>query len=600
MTAREKSGPGQQESLWDFAGLASHLGPEAFRRVFVGLALLFAVIGIPIGVLRDLQEPSSLFPWQATVVNGGLGLVYLLLRNREFTLKIGVVVALLTAVVVLSALRNQSIAVDAVPRDVAIVFTFLAFGTLPALVIVFVTLVLPAAALLTSGVTIGLMDRTAVGVDLLVLLPVLLGFYALAIRVSRFERANTAKAEQTRAASLAASELVQLNAEDLRGPLVSIIQLAESTRLEDADREQLDEAIDRLQRRLGVLKELAELPSMDNAIEEVDVEQELREVFLQLVPGMTRINVGLLRRRFPLQAARFELNALRWRAAVISLIRGGATIPAVATIDLRPSVEVIDDQRVLLKLSFRVARHGKVKNRTDSVTSPDTLPESVIARSAENAGYVAPDNFAVLDLGETMASVEPRVRRWAEQSEGWLRLERDNTGAPGDQLVLTLAWPATITVQGKPRDPVFNSAPKVSVPRPNEQLLRGQRVLVVDDDPLVRRMTALLLRNKLGAIVDEASSGREAWQMFRKDRSYQLVLTDFVMPGEDGLQLLRNIRQIDAEVRVIVVTLSALLQDEVELVAAGANGVLKKPLREERLLELLQGLSLRADNGGAS
>jgi CheY-like chemotaxis protein len=65
-------------------------------------------------------------------------------------------------------------------------------------------------------------------------------------------------------------------------------------------------------------------------------------------------------------------------------------------------------------------------------------------------------------------------------------------------------------------------------------------ILVVDDDPRVRQVTARMLRDE-GYRVIEAGSGREALDCLTRERDVRLVLTDIVMPGMHGVQLARSI-----------------------------------------------------------
>ena len=74
--------------------------------------------------------------------------------------------------------------------------------------------------------------------------------------------------------------------------------------------------------------------------------------------------------------------------------------------------------------------------------------------------------------------------------------------------------------------------------------LRGISVLVVDDDPLSLDFARSTLE-QCGAIVIPASSAREARQRFTRDPT-DVIVSDLVMPGEDGLELIRSIREIDA------------------------------------------------------
>jgi len=85
--------------------------------------------------------------------------------------------------------------------------------------------------------------------------------------------------------------------------------------------------------------------------------------------------------------------------------------------------------------------------------------------------------------------------------------------------------------------------------------LRAPRVLVVDDERHVRSMLcdALAL---WGCRPDGAASASEGLQLFVQG-GYDLVMTDFRMPGADGLELIESVRDRDPSVGVIMFTASA-------------------------------------------
>jgi two-component system NtrC family response regulator len=102
------------------------------------------------------------------------------------------------------------------------------------------------------------------------------------------------------------------------------------------------------------------------------------------------------------------------------------------------------------------------------------------------------------------------------------------------------------------------------------------RLLVVDDDPGQRGMLADFFRD-LGAEVREAESGIEALETARRV-SPDVVLTDLRMPGMDGAELLREIKRVNPEIGVVLVTAYGTVQGAVECLKDGADDYLLKPL----------------------
>jgi CheY-like chemotaxis protein len=108
---------------------------------------------------------------------------------------------------------------------------------------------------------------------------------------------------------------------------------------------------------------------------------------------------------------------------------------------------------------------------------------------------------------------------------------------------------------------------------------RSPRVLVVDDEGYVRAMLCDLL-SVWGCRADGASSGAQGLALLERER-YDLVVTDFRMPGMTGMELVEHIRARDAQLRVIMLTASAGTLEP----ACGQLDVtlLRKPLEIERL-----------------
>jgi len=104
------------------------------------------------------------------------------------------------------------------------------------------------------------------------------------------------------------------------------------------------------------------------------------------------------------------------------------------------------------------------------------------------------------------------------------------------------------------------------------------RLLVVDDDAAVRRflVTALV---EAGHSVAEAENGERAIEMVR-ERACDVVLTDVMMPGTSGMEVLRTIKHVAPEIEVIVVTAYATLDTALRALRDGAYDLVTKPLSD--------------------
>jgi two-component system chemotaxis response regulator CheY len=108
------------------------------------------------------------------------------------------------------------------------------------------------------------------------------------------------------------------------------------------------------------------------------------------------------------------------------------------------------------------------------------------------------------------------------------------------------------------------------------------KTLIVDDSALARRTVRNHLES-MGCQVEEASDGNRALELFFVSPP-QLVILDMVMEGMYGLEVLMKMVQLNPEVRVIVATADIQQSTAEEAKAAGAKGILNKPIKREKLV----------------
>ncbi|WP_322905827.1 ATP-binding protein [Paenibacillus sp. SGZ-1009] len=119
------------------------------------------------------------------------------------------------------------------------------------------------------------------------------------------------------------------------------------------------------------------------------------------------------------------------------------------------------------------------------------------------------------------------------------------------------------------------------------------RVLLADDDRISCLITSRML-NKLGYYVDTVDNGLEVIRLLEQDDCYDLVLMDIQMPVMDGLESTYAIRHSNniknKDIPIIAITANVFKDNHDQIVEAGMNGVLSKPVQMERLAELGQQL----------
>ena len=107
------------------------------------------------------------------------------------------------------------------------------------------------------------------------------------------------------------------------------------------------------------------------------------------------------------------------------------------------------------------------------------------------------------------------------------------------------------------------------------------RILVIDDDPQIRRVMRTSLTAR-GYEVGDARTGEEGLEQLRSS-TYDLVLLDLNMPGMGGIETCRMIRS-GSEIAIIMLTVSNTERDKVDALDAGADDYITKPFSMPELL----------------
>ncbi|WP_018934784.1 response regulator [Thioalkalivibrio sp. ALJ24] len=378
--------------------------------------------------------------------------------------------------------------------------------------------------------------------------------------------------EEAESATRAKSEFLANMSHEIRTPMNAIIgmsHLARRTELTPRQRNYLDKIDNAAQRLLGLINDILDF----SKIEAGKLELEDQPFHLDSVlHGVTDVvghraeekGLELVHHVAPGTPRNLRGDALRLGQVLTNLVGNAVKFTERGEVVVHVSAEAIDGGFVTLRFSVRDTGPGMSEEEAGRLFRSFTQLDASVTRRQEGTG-----------LGLAIS------RQLVEMMGGEIGVE----STPGEGS--TFSFSVRLPVES---EPVQTRQARAS------RSLRGHRVLVVDDSDTARETLAAMLRD-LGIEADTAESGPQALQLLdralEQGSHYDMVLTDWRMPGMDGLEVAQAInterkRQVPSVLMVTGFGRDEVLQQAEETV----DGVLLKPVTESTLhdtmLELLQ------------
>jgi DNA-binding response OmpR family regulator len=120
--------------------------------------------------------------------------------------------------------------------------------------------------------------------------------------------------------------------------------------------------------------------------------------------------------------------------------------------------------------------------------------------------------------------------------------------------------------------------------------MSSSRILIVDDDPDIRKVLRLLLEESF--VVNEAADGRSAVEYMRRNPDTDLIVLDVMMPGMDGIETCSKLREFSTA-PVLFLTAKSAEEDRVHAYESGGDDFLSKPFSQAELLAKIHSLLRR-------
>ncbi|KAB2810096.1 response regulator transcription factor [Phaeocystidibacter luteus] len=113
--------------------------------------------------------------------------------------------------------------------------------------------------------------------------------------------------------------------------------------------------------------------------------------------------------------------------------------------------------------------------------------------------------------------------------------------------------------------------------------MSSAKILLVDDEPILLKAVEFKLQ-KEGLVVVTATSGEEAIEKLQGEQTYDLIISDVMMPGLSGIELLKIVKEKDASMKVLLLTGLKTEDTVVDAFDLGADDFMTKPFNPKELV----------------
>ncbi|MDX1802080.1 MAG: ATP-binding protein [Marinobacter sp.] len=409
---------------------------------------------------------------------------------------------------------------------------------------------------------------------------------ALASHLANLRSANEASLElsehareRAESANVAKSEFLAIMSHELRTPLngvLGMLQLIAEEPLSDNQKDYLTTASQSTEDLLTVISDILDFSRVDRGKLVLDYARfDLRDLISNCCASHRHLSEqnGLtlsceFTGQWPTPASEVLGDAPRLRQVLACLLDNAIKFTDEGSITVTSDWQTLEDNCVILTCEVRDSGRGMPVERMKDAFSSFGQLDSSHTRQQGGTG-----------IGLAL------VQRLVELMGGHIRVETD-IGA-GSSFKFELPFEYDVSTGAEPER---TTTPEPAM-NPGQDKDRA-RALVVEDNPVNQRVATALL-TRLGFETDYVENGQQAVDRVRAShRDYAVILMDCQMPLMDGYEATRTIRDWEnltsrSPTPIIALTADALPGTEIACREAGMNDYISKPVRKERLRDIL-------------
>lgn len=344
---------------------------------------------------------------------------------------------------------------------------------------------------------------------------------------------------------------------------------------------------------LTSIKAFAEI-LLDNVGEDPETQTEFLEIINKESDRLTRLINNLL------DLSRIEAGRMKWDrdpldlfevvSTAVTSLRGAAEKKGLLLeVEIEEELPTVGDRDKLIQVVTNLLGNAiKFTSEGGTVRVVASRKDLLTARVEVQDSGVGIDPVYHESIFEKFSQVDSSETRDIKGSGLGLPIARSITEHHDGRLFVEseLGQGSTFIVElplhVEPEPETESSSPESEFSLLEAGLQPGQTVLVVDDEPSIRRFLRHILESE-GLLVMEARTGEDAVTMAVRERP-AIVLLDLVLPDIDGFEVLSRLKQQSATRSIPVIILS-IIEDEERCFRLGASGYLPKPIDRERLVD---------------